>query len=182
MFAIAGIDRSSTREPAAVRAARLGFADAVLRRQRQRDHPGRGAGLLLLHRLRHGDDDGRGVPSARSATSPSACIGALAIGTVIYVVTAVVLVGVVPWRQVDENQALAAAVAPLHNWFVNAAIIVGVLAGTTSVAIGSLLGQTRIFYVMARDRMLPPFVAKRQPAFQDADPDDDDHRRRASRS
>ncbi len=97
---------------------------------------------------------------------PVGVLGALGIGTLIYVVTAIVLVGVVPWREVDENQALAAAVAPLHNVFVNAAITVGVLAGTTSVAIGSLLGQTRIFYVMARDRMLPPFVARVNPRFR----------------
>ena len=109
---------------------------------------------------------------------PVGVLGALGIGTLIYVVTAIVLVGVVPWREVDENQALAAAVAPLHNVFVNAAITVGVLAGTTSVAIGSLLGQTRIFYVMARDRMLPPFVARVNPRFQDAGPHDDDHRHR----
>jgi APA family basic amino acid/polyamine antiporter len=97
---------------------------------------------------------------------PVGVIGALAIGTVIYCVTAVVLVGVVPWQQVDQNAALAAAVAPLHNGFVNAAIVVGIIAGTTSVALSSLLGQTRIFYVMARDNMLPPFVAKVHPRFQ----------------
>jgi basic amino acid/polyamine antiporter, APA family len=94
---------------------------------------------------------------------PVGVIGALLIGTVIYCTVAVVLVGVVPWQQVDQNAALAAAVAPLHNPFVNWAITIGVLAGTTSVALSSLLGQTRIFYVMARDRMLPPFVAKINP-------------------
>jgi APA family basic amino acid/polyamine antiporter len=97
---------------------------------------------------------------------PVGVIGALLIGTVIYCVVAVVLVGVVPWQKVDENAALAVAVAPLHNWFVNASIIIGVIAGTTSVALASLLGQTRIFYVMARDRMLPPFVAKVHPRFK----------------
>ena len=76
------------------------------------------------------------------------------------------LVGVVPWQKVDQTQALAAAVAPLHNPFVDWAITIGVLAGTTSVALSSLLGQTRIFFVMARDRMLPPFVAKVNPRFQ----------------
>ena len=97
---------------------------------------------------------------------PVGVIGALLIGTVIYCITAVALVGAVPWQQVDQNQALAAAVAPLHNPFVNWAITIGVIAGTTSVAIGSLLGQTRIFYVMARDRMIPKFVAKVYPRFK----------------
>jgi len=97
---------------------------------------------------------------------PVGVIGALLIGTVIYCVTAVVLVGIVPWQKVDETAALASAVAPLHNWFVNAAITIGVLAGTTSVALASLLGQTRIFYVMSRDRMLPPFVSRVNPRFQ----------------
>ena len=97
---------------------------------------------------------------------PVGVIGALAIGTVIYCVVALVLVGIVPWRNVDENAALAAAVAPLHNPFVNWTIVVGVLAGTTSVALASLLGQTRIFYVMSRDRMLPPFVSRVHPRFK----------------
>jgi APA family basic amino acid/polyamine antiporter len=93
-------------------------------------------------------------------------LGSLAIGTVIYCAVALVLVGVVPWRQVDQNAALLAAVAPLHNWFVSAMITVGVIAGTTSVALTSLLGQSRIFYVMARDRMLPPAVAAVDPRFK----------------
>jgi APA family basic amino acid/polyamine antiporter len=97
---------------------------------------------------------------------PVGVLGALAIGTVIYCAVAVVLVGVVPWNQVDQNTPLATALAPLHNPFVNWTITVGVLAGTTSVALASLLGQTRIFYVMARDRMLPPFVARVHPRFK----------------
>jgi APA family basic amino acid/polyamine antiporter len=97
---------------------------------------------------------------------PVGVMGALLIGTIIYCVTAIVLVGIVPWQHVDQNRALAAAVAPLHNPFVDWAITIGVIAGTTSVAIGSLLGQSRIFFVMARDRMLPPFVAQIHPRFQ----------------
>jgi APA family basic amino acid/polyamine antiporter len=97
---------------------------------------------------------------------PVGVIGALAIGTLLYCATAIVLVGAVPWQHVDQNAALQAALAPLHNWFANIAITLGVLAGTTSVALASLLGQTRIFYVMARDKMLPPFVAKVHPKFK----------------
>ncbi len=91
---------------------------------------------------------------------PIGVIGALAIGTLLYCATVIVLVGAVPWQKVDQTAALQAALLPLHSWFANVAITVGVLAGTTSVALASLLGQTRIFYVMARDKMLPPFVAK----------------------
>jgi APA family basic amino acid/polyamine antiporter len=97
---------------------------------------------------------------------PLGVIGALAIGTVIYCTVAVVLVGVVPWRQVDENTALASALRPLHSPFIDWTITMGVLAGTTSVALSSLLGQTRIFYVMSRDRMLPPFVSRINPRFK----------------
>jgi APA family basic amino acid/polyamine antiporter len=45
-------------------------------------------------------------------------------------------------------------------------ITVGIVAGTTTVALTSLLGQSRIFYVMARDRMLPPIVARVNPKTQ----------------
>lgn len=97
---------------------------------------------------------------------PIGVIGSLAIGTVIYCAVAIVLVGAVPWQKVDPTHALTSAVAPLHNAFVNWTIIMGVLAGTTSVALASLLGQSRIFYVMARDRMLPEFVAHVHPRFK----------------
>jgi len=97
---------------------------------------------------------------------PAGVLGSLGIGTLIYCTVAFVLVGIVPWQKVDQNAALLAAVAPLHNGFVDAMITIGVIAGTTSVALTSLLGQSRIFYVMARDRMLPPAVAAIDPRFK----------------
>jgi APA family basic amino acid/polyamine antiporter len=97
---------------------------------------------------------------------PLGVLGALGIGTVIYCATAVVLVGATPWAQVPVKDPLVHALAPLHIPFVSAIIMVGVLAGTTSVALSSLLGQSRIFYVMARDKMLPASVAKIHPRFK----------------
>ena len=52
------------------------------------------------------------------------------------------------------------------NRFFIAAVTAGAIAGTTSVMVTSLLGQTRIFYVMARDRMLPPVFAAVHPRFR----------------
>lgn len=97
---------------------------------------------------------------------PVGVLGSLGIGTLIYCTVAVVLVGAVPWQHVDQNAALLAALAPLHSPLLDAIITVGVVAGTTTVALTSLLGQSRIFYVMARDRMLPPAVAAVDPRFK----------------
>jgi APA family basic amino acid/polyamine antiporter len=97
---------------------------------------------------------------------PVGVIGALAIGTVIYCATAIVLVGAVPWSKVPIKDPLVYALAPLHMPALSWVITIGVLAGTTSVALASLLGQSRIFYVMARDGMLPPAVAAVHPRFK----------------
>ncbi|HZY96534.1 MAG TPA: amino acid permease [Candidatus Cybelea sp.] len=97
---------------------------------------------------------------------PVGVLGALAIGTLIYCATAIVLVGAVPWNQVPIKDPLVYALAPLHTPVLTGIITIGVLAGTTSVALASLLGQSRIFYVMARDGMLPPAVAAVHPRFK----------------
>ncbi|MBV9270104.1 MAG: amino acid permease, partial [Candidatus Eremiobacteraeota bacterium] len=97
---------------------------------------------------------------------PLGVLGALGIGTLLYCATAIVLVGALPWQQVPQKDPLVAALAPLHLPVVSWIITIGVLAGTTSVALSSLLGQSRIFYVMARDKMLPPAVAKVHPRFK----------------
>ena len=97
---------------------------------------------------------------------PLGVMGALAIGTVIYCATAIILIGAVPWNKVPIKDPLVYALAPLHQPWISWIITMGVLAGTTSVALSSLLGQTRIFYVMARDKMLPPAVAKVHPRFK----------------
>ncbi len=97
---------------------------------------------------------------------PMGVMGALLIGTVIYCATAIVLIGAVPWNKVPIKNPLVFALAPLHQPWLSWIITMGVLAGTTSVALSSLLGQTRIFYVMARDKMLPPAVAVIHPRFK----------------
>jgi APA family basic amino acid/polyamine antiporter len=97
---------------------------------------------------------------------PLGVIGALAIGTLVYCATAIVLVGAVPWAKVPVKDPLIYALAPLHQPIFTWIITLGVLAGTTSVALSSMLGQSRIFYVMARDKMLPPICAAVHPRFK----------------
>src|SRR5581483_6164657 len=90
---------------------------------------------------------------------PIAVVGSLLIGAVLYFAIAFVTVGVVPWAQISPDAGMTDAVRragnnPLVFWVTN----VGIIAGTTTVMLTSLLGQVRIFCVMARDRMLPQAV------------------------
>jgi len=95
---------------------------------------------------------------------PLAVILSLLIGAVLYVAIAWVTVGVVPWAHIDKDAGMADAVRHAgNNQFVSAVLTAGAIAGTTTVMLTSLLGQVRIFYVMARDRMLPPIVASVNP-------------------
>jgi APA family basic amino acid/polyamine antiporter len=72
----------------------------------------------------------------------------------------------VPWQQVNQDTPLQSALAPLHAPWAEWIIRIGVLAGTSSVALVSLLGQSRIFFAMARDRLLPQRVAAIDPRFR----------------
>ncbi|MDQ2662868.1 MAG: amino acid permease [Candidatus Eremiobacteraeota bacterium] len=98
---------------------------------------------------------------------PIAILVSLAIGGVLYVAMTWVTVGSTPWRQLSDGAALLDAVKANGNDGWLAAIVgVGGIAGNTTVMLTSLLGQVRIFYVMARDRLLPPSVASVHPRFR----------------
>jgi APA family basic amino acid/polyamine antiporter len=98
---------------------------------------------------------------------PIGVLLSLAIGAILYASLAFVTVGVMPYAKLDEGAAMLSAVQGAHAsrlvfWIVG----LGGIAGNTTVMVTSLLGQIRIFYVMARDRMLPPGVARVHPRFR----------------
>jgi len=95
---------------------------------------------------------------------PIAVLGSLAIGAALYVAIALVTVGVVPWAHIDKDAGMADAVRRAGNnpWLAGV-LTAGAIAGTTTVMLTSLLGQVRIFYCMARDKMLPPIVSRVDP-------------------
>ena len=98
---------------------------------------------------------------------PRAVVLSLIIGIVIFMSAAYVTIGIVPWQTVDQNAAMADAVKHAGNAHWLAAIVfAGAFAGLTTVMLTSMLGQIRIFFVMARDRMLPPIVAQVNPRTQ----------------
>lgn len=92
---------------------------------------------------------------------PIGILLALGIGGLLYVGLAVCTVGVMPYARLSDGAAmLDALTAVTHNPALYLIVALGGIAGNATVMLTSLLGQVRIFYVMARDRMLPPGVAR----------------------
>ena len=86
---------------------------------------------------------------------PIAIIVSLLICTVLYILVAGVLMGMVPWREVNIEAPVARAFMDRGLTTASHIITVGALAGLTSVMLVMLLGQTRVLYSMANDGLLP---------------------------
>ncbi len=92
---------------------------------------------------------------------------ALALGLILYVALTFVTVGALRFDKLSDGAAMLDALkAASGNPWVYAVVALGGVAGNTTVMLTSLLGQIRIFYVMARDRMLPAGVARIHPVFR----------------
>jgi APA family basic amino acid/polyamine antiporter len=98
---------------------------------------------------------------------PTGILLALLIGGILYVALTLCTVGVMSFAKLSDGAAMLDATKAVTSsptiWWI---VAFGGVAGNATVAITSLLGQVRIFYVMARDRMLPPGVARINPRFR----------------
>jgi APA family basic amino acid/polyamine antiporter len=98
---------------------------------------------------------------------PIGIITSLAVCTVLYILVAAVLTGMVPWRDVNIEAPLARAFMDRGLSTASHLITMGALAGLTSVMLVMLLGQTRVLYAMANDGLLPrKFFAAIHPRFR----------------
>jgi len=97
---------------------------------------------------------------------PRGILASLVICTVIYMAVAVVLTGMVSWRQLGTAEPLASAFAVRGQHWTAGLISVGALLATTSVLLVFQLGQVRIFFAMARDGLLPRWAARVHPRYR----------------
>ncbi len=97
---------------------------------------------------------------------PIGIIGSLAICTVLYILYSMVLTGVVNYKDLNVAAPLAVAVDRMNGvpW-IGKLMKVGSLLGLTSVILVMLLGQSRVFYSMSRDGLLPRLFADVHPRF-----------------
>lgn len=94
-----------------------------------------------------------------SRDMPIGIVGALVVCTALYIATSAVLVGIVPYTDLDNPAPIALAVNRIGMPWFAFLVKVGAIAGLTSVMLVLLYGQTRIFYTMSRDGLLPPVMA-----------------------
>ena len=97
---------------------------------------------------------------------PIGILGSLAICTVLYIVVALVLTGIVKYTELNVPDPIAVgdqAAGPALAWL-RPIVKIGAIAGLTSVILVMLLGQPRIFYTMAKDGLLPPVIRRGAPA------------------
>ena len=94
-----------------------------------------------------------------SRDMPIGIIGSLIICTLLYIATSAVLVGIVPYTSLDNPAPIATAVDQIGlPWFA-VLVKIGAIAGLSSVMLVLVYGQTRIFYTMSRDGLLPSQLA-----------------------
>jgi APA family basic amino acid/polyamine antiporter len=112
---------------------------------------------------------------------PIGILGALIICTLIYMAVAAVMTGVVPFRELASPAPIAVAIDRMGlEWadipyaaaeggklnLISFAIKIGAITGLSSVMLVLCYGQTRIFYTMARDGLLPKVFAEIHPKFR----------------
>lgn len=97
---------------------------------------------------------------------PIGIIGSLLICTLVYISVASVLIGVVPYRDLNVADPLAVAVRAMHQPWLALLVNIGATVGLCSVLMGLMYGQIRIFFTMSHDGLVSPLFGRVHPRFQ----------------
>lgn len=97
---------------------------------------------------------------------PFGILGSLVVCTLLYIGVSAVLTGIVPYTELGVADPMAVAVDKVGLGWFSYLIKVGAITGLSSVMLVLLYGQTRIFYTMSRDGLLPDAFCKVHPRFR----------------
>lgn len=104
---------------------------------------------------------------------PIGILGSLVVCTILYILFGHVLTGVAPWKDfVDPEKGREASVAYAisqymtgYEWL-STAVTIAILAGFSSVILVMLMGQSRIFYTMSNDGLIPKAFGDLHPKYK----------------
>jgi APA family basic amino acid/polyamine antiporter len=97
---------------------------------------------------------------------PIGILGSLAICTVLYVLVSLVVTGLLSYTKLHDAAPVALAIGQTNLPWLKVAVTIGAIAGLTSVILVMLLGQSRVFYSMACDGLLPKVFSAVHPRFR----------------
>ncbi|WP_310397703.1 amino acid permease [Hymenobacter sp.] len=97
---------------------------------------------------------------------PIGILGSLAVCTVLFVLFGHVLTGLANYTEFKNSAApVAIAIDKTPYAWLTSAVILAILIGYTSVILVDLLGQSRVFFSMSKDGLLPPVFSRLHPRF-----------------
>lgn len=94
---------------------------------------------------------------------PIGILGSLAGCAVLYMLVAVVLTGLVPYASLDVPDPIAVGVDATGLRWLSPLVKLGAIGGLSTVILVGMLAQSRIFYTMSQDGLLPPWVGELHP-------------------
>jgi len=97
---------------------------------------------------------------------PIGIVGSLAVCTLLYVVFSHVLTGIVNYRDLNVAAPVAVAIDHTSYGWLRPAVKLAIILGFTSVILVMLLGQSRVFFSMSHDRLLPKIFGEVHPRFR----------------
>ncbi|MBN9296110.1 MAG: amino acid permease [Filimonas sp.] len=100
-------------------------------------------------------------------TMPRGIIGSLVICTILFILFGTVMTGMAHYTEYKNNAApVAVAIEKTPYLWLKQVIILAILIGYVSVILVDLLGQSRVFYTMSKDGLLPKMFSALHPKFQ----------------
>ncbi len=97
---------------------------------------------------------------------PIGILGSLVICTILYILVALTLTGLVNYKFLNIPDSLAIGIDATGVKWGSLLVKFGALGGLTSTMIVMLLGQSRVFFSMSKDGLLPPFFSNVHPKFR----------------
>lgn len=91
---------------------------------------------------------------------PRGIMGSLCISSILYILVAGVLTGIVSYTRLDTPSPLTTALLDAGVRWISLFISIGAIAGLTSVLLALIFAQSRIWMSMSRDGLLPQFFSK----------------------
>jgi len=97
---------------------------------------------------------------------PTGILLSLGICTVLYIGVAIVLMGIVPYSSLNVPDPLAIGIDATGLTWLSPVVKIAALFGLFSTMVVNFIGQTRVFFSMSRDGLLPPMFARVHPRFR----------------